>query len=320
MIIYAKIALASLKTTKNFVFIQEDSKKVASLYIGIILLTRVAQQICSKYKSMLFPKSIYGVAKLMAFTNLLSAIPSVILMLLGGSMAINLNTVITSALSGISIVVSSICGLVSMKSGTMVLSSMFGTAGLIVPCIAGVFLFAEPMSRLQWLGIVVLIASSLLLISSAKQINPQFSFKTVFCLLGSFLANGLTMLMQMIFSRSSEGGSVSMFSFFTFAIPCLAMVLLSVVLHRQPPADNEKLPKKQLLFAAGAGVAVFIVNQLATLASGFVPPAILFAFINGGNTMIAALVAAILFGEKLTVKSVTGLLLGVASLIIIKAF
>ena len=293
---------------------------MAAVYIGIILVVRIVQQICGKYKSILFPKTFRGVAKLFAFTNLLSTVPALILMLLDGNTTINFITVLTSALSGFALVISSICSLTAMKSGTMVLCSMFSAAGLIVPCIAGVFLFSEPMSWLQWLGIVVLIASSLLLISSAKQIYPQFSLKTVLCLVCSFLGNGLTMLMQMIFSHSTGGGSVSMFSFFTFAIPCLTMVLIVLFSGRKSSEKDEKLPKKLLFFAALAGVAVFIVNQLATLASGFTPPAILFAFINGGNTIIAALVAAVMFGEKLTVKSTAGILLGVASLIIIKAF
>ena len=45
-------------------------------------------------------------------------------------------TVVISAASGIMLVVSSVCSLYAIKSGTMALSSMFSTAGLIIPCIA----------------------------------------------------------------------------------------------------------------------------------------------------------------------------------------
>ena len=42
--------------------------------------------------------------------------------------------------------------------------------------------------------------------------------------------------------------------------------------------------------------------------------------INGGATIIATLVAALLYGERLTVRSVAGVLLGILSMIVIKRF
>ena len=66
-------------------------------------------------------------------------------------------------------------------------------------------------------------------------------------------------------------------------------------------------------------IAVFIINQLATLSTAFVSPVVLFTFINGGSTIIAAIVAAVCFRERLTVRSVLGIIIGVASMVIIKA-
>lgn len=51
-----------------------------------------------------------------------------------------------------------------------------------------------------------------------------------------------------------------------------------------------------------------------------VSPVVLFARVNGGGTIIATLVAAVLYREKLTPSSVAGVLPGIASLIGIKLF
>ena len=48
----------------------------------------------------------------------------------------------------------------------------------------------------------------------------------------------------------------------------------------------------------------------------FVP----FAFVSGGSTIISTLVAAIMYKEPLTIKSVSGVILGIAALGIIKIF
>lgn len=55
------------------------------------------------------------------------------------------------------------------------------------------------------------------------------------------------------------------------------------------------------------------------MAAATISPVILFTFINGGSTIIGAIVAAAVFKEKLTVKSVVGILLGIISLVVIKA-
>lgn len=81
----------------------------------------------------------------------------------------------------------------------------------------------------------------------------------------------------------------------------------------------EVLSGKLFFFGAIGAAALFFVNQLATEATKLVPSAVLFTFINGGNTLIAAIIGAAVFKEKLGVKGVAGIIIGIASLIIIKA-
>lgn len=96
-------------------------------------------------------------------------------------------------------------------------------------------------------------------------------------------------------------------------------MLLTFPLSRKQNDEAPPLSKKLLMYGAILSIAVFIINQLATISTVLVPPAVLFAFINGGSTIIAAVVAAVCYKEKLTVRSVTGVLVGVAALVIIKA-
>ena len=64
-------------------------------------------------------------------------------------------------------------------------------------------------------------------------------------------------------------------------------------------------------------VALFLINQMVTEATKYVPSAILFTVPNGGNNVIAALLAALFFKEKMTVKSTIGLLLSIVSLVLV---
>lgn len=289
--------------------------------IFIILLVRFVQQYCSKSSSLLLPKTLYGNTKYFMLTKLLAAVfAAVLLVTEGGIHRVDLPTVLISAGSGVMLVVSSVCGLYAIKSGTMALSSMFATAGLIVPCVAGIFLYDEQMSLWQWGGVALFLASSYLLIGASKKMYASFSVKTLLLLVGSMLSNGVTMMLQTVFKRTVTGGSVTAFSFFSFILPALLLLVLMGAFRLQKPSEcSEKLQKKLVVFAFISAAALFAVNQLATLAADKVEPVVLFTFINGGNTLIAAVIAAVFFKEKITLKSACGLVLGVAALVVVKA-
>ena len=77
------------------------------------------------------------------------------------------------------------------------------------------------------------------------------------------------------------------------------------------------MPKKLFLYGIILSGILLVINQLATVAGRSVPSAVMFPINDGGATIISAVTAAIFFKEKLTARSVCGLLLGIASLMII---
>lgn len=293
---------------------------MGSLYIAIIMLCRVAQHLCTKKTS----DGVNGMRcffKYSAYRQILSgALGLALILIANNGFNCNAATVCISVFSGLMLVASTGFGLAALKSGTVALASLFGTAGILVPCIAGIFLFGKPMSAGQWLGVGIFFIAAYFLISSSSKIYRSFSFKTVLLLLGVMLSEGFTMLAQQMFTFYVPEGDVSVFSFLSFGLVGVLMLFVSFITPKNDNADdNSKLTPKLLLLGAVLSVAVFIINQLATLATAIVPPVILFTFINGGSTIIGAIVAAIFFHEKLTPRSITGIILGVGAMIIIKA-
>ena len=64
-------------------------------------------------------------------------------------------------------------------------------------------------------------------------------------------------------------------------------------------------------------LAMFLLNQIVTVATNYLPTSLLFTIPGAGNNIIAAIMAAMLFQEKLTLKTITGLILSVLSLILV---
>ena len=293
---------------------------MGTLYISIILMCRIVQHICGKNESNSI-KDISCFIQYCSYSNILSSILGLFLILIAqNGFNFSLSTLLISCFSGIMLAASSGFILAAMKSGTVALSSLFSTAGILVPCIAGIFIFNQPMSYGQWIGMALFFVAAYLLIGSSTKIYSGFSLKTFLFLIGAMLANGLTMLSQQMFTFFVPGGDVSVFSFLSFGIVGVLMLLLTCIPTKGAIKIQYRLSNKLLILGAISAVAVFIINQLATLSTALVSPAILFAFINGGSTIIAAIVAAICFHEKLTLRSILGITIGVVSLIIIKAF
>ena len=295
---------------------------MATIYILIILLCRVVQAFFHKRSS----NEIQNIPMLVgynSFQNTVSAILGLILILLSGNgFAIDITTVLIASFSGLTLFFAGYFGIYAMKSGTISLSSLFGTAGMVIPIIAGIFLFDKPVAPLQLVGLGLFFLSAWLLIGASKTIYQNFSYKTLLLLIGSMVANGGTMLAQQLFTAYVPDGDVSVFSFLSFGI----IAVLSGILYRgmrgskNIPKKELRLSKSLMICGIALATAVFIINQFATICTKLVSPVILFTLINGGGTIISTIVAAIIYKEPIRKKTAIGIILGIVSLILIKLF
>ena len=291
-------------------------------YFLIILLLRLPQNIFNKRSSGIVRGApayfAYG-----AYRYLLSGGMALVLLLFaGGFSGVSLKALAISAIGAVALGSNLFFGLEALKSGAMVLSSMAGSAGLLLPCVFGIFMFDEPMSLMQLFGILLLIFSGWLLIGYSKKLKGSFTPRTMLLLIGSMLSNGFTMVAQKMFSKYFPDVSVSVFSFLAFGLVGVGMCvgLVPQLTKKEKREEIKKLPKALWFYGAGLSTILLIINQLATIAAKVIPSAIMFPINDGGATIITALTGAVVFKEKLTARSVAGLALGIASLIVINLF
>lgn len=289
---------------------------MAIVLIVLILVIRIVQNFFNKKTSSIFPTTLSGQAKWMALLFGCSSLLAMFALVFEtGEIAFDWVTAGLAVLSGISLVFAQLCSMLAMQSGTMVITMVFSTAGLIVPCVFGVLFFNEEMSFLQWSGILIFIAASSLLAASAKDIHQNFSFKTVLLLLGAFFANGGTAVCQKSLTYVNPEGSITLFSMLSFVVPTLVFVLL---LFFPVDAEKRESPNRKIyLPTICLAIAMFMLNQIVTVATNYVPTSVLFTIPSAGNNIIAAVMAALLFKEKISLKSIIGLTLSVLSLILV---
>ncbi len=296
---------------------------MAVFYILAIMCMRVLQSLYSKKAALVLPSGLKPYISYVALSKLFAALFAFVVMIPTLSFdGINAETIIIASFSGTFLAIGSLCGIKSLIGGTIALNSVFSTAGMIIPIILGIFFFNEPVSPIQWLCIAVLFAAILMLVDSVKNTFKGFSFKTLIYLVGSFISNGMVMFCQKLFGTRNPDGNVSMFSMLTFLVPTLTICIVLLVLNaaKVEPDKSAKLPKKPVFYSVILAFAVFVIQQFVTILTPVLSSAVLFTFVNGGATVIAAIVGATVYKEKITAKSAVAIILALAALICIKVF
>lgn len=286
------------------------------LYFVIIALMRVLQSNCSKRASGLIggKMTFFHYA---GYYNTVSAAIGLVALAIAGFSGFTPFTLLCAAGVGIFLAVDLFANLNAVKRCTLSLVTLFSMGGLIIPCIFGIFLFDEPMSLWQWGGLLLFIVSACFMISGSGATYGKFSFGTLLLLLTTFLANGAVMVLQKLFAVKEPDGNVFFFSFLTFAVN--AVILYAVMLAFSLGKDNkiERLDKKLYLFGALLAAAVFTISTVVTLAAKTVPSVVLFPVSSAITMTVSTVVGAICFKEKITVKNIAGLVLGLGAMLVI---
>ena len=207
-------------------------------------------------------------------------------------------------------------GIAAMQHAPMVLVSMFEMAGLLVPCVAGIFLFQEPLSPLHGIGLLLCMLSAWILTAKGSRSRMRMSLKSWLLLIACLLSNGGIMLTQKLFSYSLPDGNIGVFHFWGFFFSALFSLLLLLFVKR-PEHAAPKVSFKIYLYGIILSAALLAISMLSTVASASLPSVVLFSAANGGGLLLSALISVLVYREKITGKIVLGLVLGIVALMII---
>lgn len=225
-----------------------------------------------------------------------------------------------SALSGVTTSVFVVCWLISVKKGAYMMLDVFMMLGVLVPIIAGRFVFGEAIKLTQWLGIGVLFIAVMIMCSYNNSIKEKMSISALMLLIVCGAANGLTDFSQKLFVKQLSDVPVAVFNFYTYvfsaAVLGIFLVVFSIRERAQGAAGISGL-KHIFGYIAVMSVCLFANSYFKTKAAGFLDSAQLYPLNQGLALTLSSIMSAVLFHERLTLKCIIGLALSFAGLIII---
>ncbi len=214
-----------------------------------------------------------------------------------------------------------LCGVMYAINKTLVLKGYACTsvafmtfchaAGMIVPCVVGHFFWQEPLGLLSLMGIVMTVVSIAFLKDGGKD-AMKFPLKGFFYGAVIFLTSGGVMIAQKLMGLYFSEQSVGAYNWYSFVMAALLIGLFSK--KQKMEAESRKVISVCAVLSA---ISLCVISVVMTSVSGKIPSAIMFPMFNGAGILLASIGSIFFFQEKMTVKRVIGLILGIGGLCLI---
>lgn len=292
------------------------------LFLALALLAGSTKGYCGK-KTSGFVRE-YKDAMFTNFVRMvLCILISFLLLALSGRLsllAVDLNVVLITLLSGVTTSVFVVAWLLAVRRGAYMMLDVFLMLGVIVPLLLSELLFDEKIRLNQWAGLLVLLVAVVIMCSYNNQIKEKMSLKSLGLLVLCGIANGLTDFSQKLYVKTAADSSAAVFNFYTYIFS--ALVLLVFYLGAKVTDKTGSSSETDVLRRVGGYVAVmsvclFLNSYFKTMAAGILPSAILYPLSQGASLILSSFMSMLFFKEKLTAKCITGIALSFAGLLII---
>ena len=206
--------------------------------------------------------------------------------------------------------VASIGSFLAIQYGSLSLTSLATSYSLIIPTLYGLMFLGEPGSSYLYIGIVLLLVSLLLI--NTKKGDMKISLKwAIFAFLG-FLGNGVCSTVQKVQQTVFDGAAKNEFMIVALLVVAVILFLMSLGSEKE---SWKPCVKKGIGWMLLCGIANGAVNLFVMVLSASMPASVMFPLISAGGILATALVAKLIFQEKLTVKQYVGMLLGIGAVI-----
>lgn len=282
---------------------------IQTLCILIVVITNAIQSVFKKaYSTRKNSSSPYIFTSL---TVLSAWVVFFVRSLITGSLNFDLKILPYAVIFATAYCVAGIFNLIAIQCGSLALSSLVLSYSIIIPTLYGLIFDGDPASTVFYLGLLFLAASMLFINKTAP--GEKISLKWFFCIMISFIGNGLCTTVQPIQSKLFKNEYDDVFMLIALGIVFVILITFALTKDRKIflPAV-----KTNLHLMVACGISNAICNLLVMVSTGLgVNKSLLFPLVGAGGIVIAWAVSVFLYKEKLTKKQHLGLVLGVISIV-----
>jgi len=297
---------------------------------GVLILGAViASGVLSTCISNLFGKKLVKTfSDNVLYSTITSIASALIIAMLGGLAPAHRYTIVLGIIYGLLLKASQLASISAMRCGPMSLTSMLTMASMVIPTVLSGPLWKEPATPRQYFGvflILVTMAMSLNLFTKyilKKDIGSNehpTSFKWFLLALVCFVVGGLASIDQKYLTVSEYASELFPFLFWGFLTSAVLGVILFLVSNKGKGIPvTMKLSPMLIAGVALTGIIGASLHATTMKAYAAFPVFIVAAVVNGARIVLVTILDMVLFGQKLTVEQILGILVGIAGILVIR--
>lgn len=230
---------------------------------------------------------------------------------------VNLSTLLITALSGVTTSLFVVTWLLSVRKGAYMMVDVFlmmGTVAAVAMC--GLFL-GETVSLRQIVGLALLVAATVVMCSYSRGVKGKMTPAALVLLIVCGLSNGLTDFSQKLFVSHAPESTSAVFNFYTYVFSAAVLLVLYLAAGRKEQRPASAVVKPIWGYVLVMALCLYLNSFFKTEAASLLPAAQLYPLTQGCGMILSTMMAALCFGEKPNAKSVAGLGIAFAALLII---
>ena len=221
----------------------------------------------------------------------------------------HLPTVLFGVSYGISLCISMHTGLKALAIGPMALTSTIAAFSLVIPFFFGIIFWDEQLTVFKTIGIVLLLLSMLLI--NRKKENG-FSAKWLFYSLATLLTNGICSVVQKL--HQIKFPALYRTEFMFWAMLCISLILVAIIYAKREQKEAFRPSFLGLLAGVANCSSTYIVLYLSATENA----SVLFPIVSIAQMIAVWGIGILCFKEKLKLLQTIGLVIGIASIVLLK--
>ena len=291
-----------------------------------LILTLLAALCGNTAKKYYIANTSRGTSAVFLFGAVSSLSALTVLFLLGGFSHVSLFTVILGCGFGIVTVLQSVALLTALRIGPLSYTTVINSFSTLITALSGVIFFNEHLSGIRIVGIILMLTSFLLAANPGSE-KKGMSFRWLVLCSVSFVATGGIGIMQKLHQTSPYKHELSEFLILSFSVSAVLSTVVFLALHRcesHGGSLSEKACVKDRMRAVTAvaimllgGTCIAFNHKCNLFLSGVMDSAVFFPIVNGGTLVLTTLASMLLFRERLTKRQGIGIILGIASVLLL---
>ncbi len=224
---------------------------------------------------------------------------------------------LVSSLSALFMAMFCVAWLYAYKSEAYIFLSIFTMLGSIATAMLGAIFYGDELKPIRIVGMVLLFAAVYVMSLYNKSITGKITKTGALTLIIGGVGVSLADFMQKVFTKEALG-SPYVFNFYTYFLALIPQLLIIFLLTRR--RDNTINPalvdRRHIIIFIIISAALYLNSVTKTLAVGYLPSTQLYPTLQAANLVSSALLAAVLFKEKITLKSALGIALALISCVL----